>query len=583
MANGCRSDLDAGAFPPRRSNANGPRGRRPRPRVDVDLRACARRAPGRRRDGLLRLDVRVRARARRAEPARGSRPVHGAGAGPPADRPLARHRGDAAGTPPRGRPAGAREDGADATPQRCSPEPRPCRRHAGRRPGSGRRACPGARAGPAGQGAPRVAAPEARRAARPGEEGRSGPAAAAAARTGQGGRARRRPGRPAARAGQEAVTAGGGPPARLGSPPCRPAGSSSRAQAPRPPPPSSCPPRSRPRAPSRSRAAGRFSEGVMSGEPTPTAISLWSRLHDVEGALSADLEVATDKAFRHVVAHKRDRDERARAATPLKARVTGPEGPRAVLLPLRHQDDRRRRSAASAPRCRPTPTQPVRFAFFSCQDYTHGYYNAHELLADEDLDFVVCLGDYIYAESYHSRKDGTGVRDDKIGSASRDNPRTSARSITLADYRDKYALYRSDTSLRDGAREVPDGDALGRPRGRRTTTPAASRTAGWPPPSATAPRARPPPTRPSSSRCRYSPPRRTASTAGCSSASTSTCVIMDQRQYRDEPAVRRRRRAAVRRLRPAARLPRPHADGRGSRTRCAARRPAGRSWPTRSR
>ena len=57
----------------------------------------------------------------------------------------------------------------------------------------------------------------------------------------------------------------------------------------------------------------------------------------------------------------------------------------------------------------------MRFAFFSCQDYTHGYYNAHELLADEDLDFVVCLGDYIYAESYHSRKGGTGVRDDKIG------------------------------------------------------------------------------------------------------------------------------------------------------------------------
>ena len=49
----------------------------------------------------------------------------------------------------------------------------------------------------------------------------------------------------------------------------------------------------------------------------------------------------------------------------------------------------------------PDSNQPVRFAFFSCQDFTFGYFNAHALLAKEDLDFVVCLGDYIYAEDYY--------------------------------------------------------------------------------------------------------------------------------------------------------------------------------------
>ena len=43
----------------------------------------------------------------------------------------------------------------------------------------------------------------------------------------------------------------------------------------------------------------------MSGEPTPSAITLWTRLADAEGRVSVDLEVATDKSFRHVVAHKR--------------------------------------------------------------------------------------------------------------------------------------------------------------------------------------------------------------------------------------------------------------------------------------
>ena len=70
--------------------------------------------------------------------------------------------------------------------------------------------------------------------------------------------------------------------------------------------------------------------------------------------------------------------------------------------------------------------QPVRFAFFSCADYTHGYYNAYELMAREDVDFVVCLGDYIYAESYHA-KGRTGVRDDKNGKANSQNPRHRAR------------------------------------------------------------------------------------------------------------------------------------------------------------
>ena len=56
--------------------------------------------------------------------------------------------------------------------------------------------------------------------------------------------------------------------------------------------------------------------------------------------------------------------------------------------------------------------QPVRFAFFSCQEYAHGFYNAHAAMAKEDLDFVVCLGDYIYAEVYTSTKEGNGVRGD---------------------------------------------------------------------------------------------------------------------------------------------------------------------------
>src|SRR6185436_17484080 len=61
---------------------------------------------------------------------------------------------------------------------------------------------------------------------------------------------------------------------------------------------------------------GRFSEGVMSGEPTTSAITLWTRLADV------DLEVATDRSFRHVVAHKRVNTSGA-VNHNVKTRITG--------------------------------------------------------------------------------------------------------------------------------------------------------------------------------------------------------------------------------------------------------------------
>jgi hypothetical protein len=99
--------------------------------------------------------------------------------------------------------------------------------------------------------------------------------------------------------------------------------------------------------------------------------------------------------------------------------------------------------------------ETVRLAFFSCADYTHGYYNAYERMATEDVDFVVCLGDYIYDETYHRVADGTAVRDDHVGSPPPDSYKSTGPNSdgiylaahTLADYRKKYSLYRSDRSL----------------------------------------------------------------------------------------------------------------------------------------
>jgi len=188
---------------------------------------------------------------------------------------------------------------------------------------------------------------------------------------------------------------------------------------------------------------GRFPEGVLSGDPTPRAITLWTRVAGVGGRGSVELEVARDRGFDRVVARDLIGTSGAGGHS-VKARVGG-------LVPYEEYFYRFSTKANSSPVGRfrtalpPDSRQPVRFAFFSCQDYTFGYFNAHAMLAREDVDFVVNLGDYIYAEAYHTAGSASGgVRTDKIGFAK-----------SLQDYRDKYRLYRTDPNLRRMHAELP--------------------------------------------------------------------------------------------------------------------------------
>ncbi len=181
---------------------------------------------------------------------------------------------------------------------------------------------------------------------------------------------------------------------------------------------------------------GSFPEGIASGDPTPTAITLWTRVAGVDGRGTVELQVARDRGFRRVVARELIPTS-PRIDHSVKARV-------GALAPYEEYFYRffTRSDASPIGRFRTAlpadSRQPVRFAFFSCQDFTFGFYNAHAVMADEDLDFVVNLGDYIYAEAYHTKgsKSG-GVRTDRIGLAE-----------SLEDYRAKYRLYRTDPSLR---------------------------------------------------------------------------------------------------------------------------------------
>jgi alkaline phosphatase D len=74
----------------------------------------------------------------------------------------------------------------------------------------------------------------------------------------------------------------------------------------------------------------------------------------------------------------------------------------------------------------------LKFSFVSCQHYEQGLFTGYQHMAQEELDLVVHLGDYIY--------EGAAVND-------RVRKHVGGKLTTLADYRNRHAQYRGDPLL----------------------------------------------------------------------------------------------------------------------------------------
>lgn len=186
-----------------------------------------------------------------------------------------------------------------------------------------------------------------------------------------------------------------------------------------------------------------FSLGVASGDPLPDGVVLWTRLAPdpltVGGMPNRKVpvrwEVATDESFRRVV-RKGNTFATPELAHSVHVEVDG-------LYPAHEYFYRFKTGPELSPVGR-TKTGPrldasvgaLTFAFASCQNYTTGYYAAYRDMARQDLDLVVHLGDYIYADA------GGGASDP-------DTARVGAtpRAHTLAEYRNRHAEYRTDPDL----------------------------------------------------------------------------------------------------------------------------------------
>ena len=77
----------------------------------------------------------------------------------------------------------------------------------------------------------------------------------------------------------------------------------------------------------------------------------------------------------------------------------------------------------------------LRIAFASCQRWEHGHYAAWRHLVAEQPDLVLFLGDYIY--EYASPQNSSDLA----------RTHSLRHATTLADFRDRYALHKSDAAL----------------------------------------------------------------------------------------------------------------------------------------
>lgn len=183
-----------------------------------------------------------------------------------------------------------------------------------------------------------------------------------------------------------------------------------------------------------------FSLGVASGYPQPSRLVLWTRLAPTPlapgGGMDPEVvpvrwEIARDETLKDVVA-----SGTAYAAPEwahsVHVEVSG-------LQPSREYWYRFAVGGAVSPTGR-THTAPglaarpgvLRFALASCQHYEQGYFGAYRHIVADDPDLVVHVGDYIYEATWGRdlvRSHGDG------------------ESVTLEDYRRRYALYRTDPDL----------------------------------------------------------------------------------------------------------------------------------------
>ncbi len=157
--------------------------------------------------------------------------------------------------------------------------------------------------------------------------------------------------------------------------------------------------------------ATTFPQSVASGDPSPTGVVLWTRVAPdrLDPAADVGLEVARDEDFTDVVQRLQvpAAEVVAEHAHTVRVDLDGALEPASTYYYRFVHGG----VASRTGRCRTLPepgadVDRVRFALLTCQNFQNGYFPALGHVADEDVDFVLHLGDFIYEYDGHASYNG---------------------------------------------------------------------------------------------------------------------------------------------------------------------------------
>jgi len=202
----------------------------------------------------------------------------------------------------------------------------------------------------------------------------------------------------------------------------------------------------------------RFPQSVASGDPMPDSVVLWTRVNAPEMPDALRVEVATDFEFTDLV-FTRDLTAEERYDFCVKVRATGLQ-PYTTYYYRFVYGSGAAMDESTVGRTRTAPAadsqQPPRFAVVYCQDYVGRYYNSYLKLLrdhDDDIDFVIHLGDYIYETTGDPTfQDPSSDRlvefEDTEGAILLGSPGAWYHgAASLSNYRTLYRTYKDDPVL----------------------------------------------------------------------------------------------------------------------------------------
>ncbi|MFI9585679.1 alkaline phosphatase D family protein [Streptomyces sp. NPDC052236] len=192
-----------------------------------------------------------------------------------------------------------------------------------------------------------------------------------------------------------------------------------------------------------------FTLGIASGDPQPGSVLLWTRLATrpyepdsglPQARIQLRWELAHDPRFTRI-ARRGSVTAHPEFHHSVHVEVGGLDNDRPYYYRFRAGNWISPTGRTRTAPARSARISELRLAAVSCQAYHDGYFTAYKHLAEEELDAVFHLGDYLYEYAVTAVGGARNYTDRRLPA------HFNRETVTLEDYRLRYGLYKSDPDL----------------------------------------------------------------------------------------------------------------------------------------